>query len=70
MNSVKDLASAIELAKKQEVDAQLFFSDLIKYLSKENVDTVKRIIIEERNHFDKLSALEKKLIHSNTGEKT
>ena len=61
MNSVKNLAEAIELAKKQEVDAQLFFSDLIKYLSKENIDTVKQIIEEELNHFDKLVKLENKL---------
>jgi len=67
MNSVKDLAEAIELAKKQEVDAQLFFSDLIKYLSKENVDTVKQIIEEERNHFDKLAKLENRLFNSGTG---
>lgn len=56
------LAEAIELAKKQEVDAQLFFSDLIKYLPGEYVDTVKQIIVEERNHFTRLSTLEEKLI--------
>ena len=62
METVKDLAAAIALAKKQEVDAQLFFSDLIKYLPGEYVDIVKQIINEERNHFTKLSTLEEKLI--------
>jgi len=69
MKSVKDLHGAIELAKKQEVDAQLFFSDLIKYLSSQHVNIVKQIIEEERNHFDSLSALEKKIFKNKNLEK-
>lgn len=63
MNSVKDLPAAFKLAKKQETDAQLFFADLIKYVSQEHQSTIKEIIEEEVKHFDKLESLEKKLFH-------
>lgn len=62
MESVETLAEAVALAKKQELDAQLFFSDLVMYLPADAVEIVRRIIAEENNHFDKLSALESKLI--------
>jgi rubrerythrin len=61
MEAVKTLAEAVALAKKQELDAQLFFSDLVMYLPADAVGVVRRIIAEENRHFDRLSALEDKL---------
>lgn len=65
MKDIKNLAEAIELAKKQELDAQLFFSDLIQYIPEEYVAAVKQIIIEESDHFKKLQKLQKKLFKPN-----
>jgi len=59
--AVHSLAGALALAKKQEMDAQLFYTDLLMYLSADALDMVRRIIEEEDSHFQKLSALEKKL---------
>ena len=61
MEAVEDLPMAIKLAKKQETDAQLFFTDLIKYVSPEHNNIIKQIIDEEVKHFDKLVTLENKL---------
>ena len=64
MKTIKDLGMAIELAKKQELDAILFYTDLRKFLAEEHQDILKRIVDEERKHFVKLSDLQKKLNQS------
>lgn len=57
-----NLHDAIELAKKQELDSILFYSEMRAFLPKGHDGTLKKIIDEERNHYVKLSSLEKKLI--------
>ena len=64
MKAVKELGTAIEMAKKQELDAILFYSDLRKFLAEKHQDILKRIMDEERKHFVKLDGLQKKLNNS------
>jgi rubrerythrin len=61
MRTARDLKTAIELAKKQELDTILFYSDLKKFLAEEHRDLLDRLVKEERGHFVKLSELQKRL---------
>lgn len=56
------LHDAVELAKKQELNSILFYSEMRTYLPKGHDGVIKKIIDEERKHYVKLSSLEKKLI--------
>ena len=58
INNVKDLPAAIELAKKQELDTQLFYEDLKKYLALEHKEIINKIIAEEEEHLAKLEKIE------------
>lgn len=58
---VKSLRDAIEIAKKQELDAMLFYTDIKNHVSAEYTGAVEQIISEERKHFKKLGDLQKKL---------
>ena len=58
---IKNLKDAIEIAKKQELDAMLFYTDIKNHVSAEYTEVVEKIISEERKHFKKLSDLQKKL---------
>jgi len=64
IQQVKDLPAAIEMAKKQELDAQLFFTDLKQYLAAEYHGIMDKIILEEQKHFADLEKLEEKLSKS------
>jgi len=59
--SIHDLGKAIEIAKKQEIDAQLFYTELKKLIDKQYHDIVERIITEEQNHYSWLINLAKKM---------
>ena len=61
INMVKNLNDAIEVAKKQELDAMLFYTDIKNHVSAEYTDAVEQIISEERKHFKKLGDLQTKL---------
>ena len=61
IDMVKNLKDAIEVAKKQEMDAMLFYTDIKNHVSAEYTDAVEQIISEERKHFKKLGDLQKKL---------
>ncbi len=61
INMIKSLKDAIEVAKKQELDAMLFYSDIKNHVSAEYTSAIELIISEERKHFNKLSDLQKKL---------
>ena len=61
INMINSLKDAIEVAKKQELDAMLFYTDIKNHVSAEYTDAVEQIIIEEREHFTKLGNLQKKL---------
>jgi len=61
IDMVKSLKDAIEVAKKQELDAMLFYSDIKNHVSAEYTGAVEQIISEERKHFKKLGDLQKKL---------
>lgn len=58
---VGNLKDAIEVAKKQELDAMLFYSDIKNHVSADYIGAVEQIIAEERKHFTKLGDLQKKL---------
>jgi rubrerythrin len=60
--AVDSLQSALELAKKQELDSILFYTDIQTYLPEGHEEVFKEIINEERKHYVKLTELEKKLI--------
>lgn len=64
MKTVETLQSAIQLAKKQEVDAQLFFSLIMVYVSDDHMNVVQKLVEEEREHFKKLSILENKIFNT------
>ena len=55
---MKNLPAAIELAKKQEMDAQLFYADLKKYLALEHQEIIDKIIIQEEDHLARLEKIE------------
>ena len=59
--SVTDMKQALEKAKKQEIDAQLFYSELRKHINKSHHGIVDRIISEEQKHYKKISDLQKTL---------
>ena len=61
IDMIKNLKDAIEIAKKQELDAMLFYTDIKNHVSTEYTEAVEKIISEERKHFKKLSDLQKKL---------
>ncbi len=58
IDNVKNLPAAIELAKKQEMDAQLFYADLKKYLALEHQEIIDKIIIQEEDHLARLEKIE------------
>lgn len=60
--AVDSLQGAIELAKKQELDSILFYTDIQTYLPEGHEEVLTTIINEERKHYVKLAELEKKLI--------
>jgi len=55
------LNQAFELAKKQEMDVQLFYSELKKYVDKSYHEVIDKIITEEQDHYRKIIDLQKKL---------
>lgn len=61
LDTIKNLRDALEIAKKQELDAMLFYTDIKNHVSAEYTEVVEKIISEERKHFKKLSDLQKKL---------
>ena len=64
VKTIDNLLSAIELAKKQELDSILFYTDIQTYLPEGHEEIFNNIINEERNHYVKLAELEKKLVNS------
>lgn len=65
VKQITDLATALEFAKKQELDSLLFFTDLRNFVSLENEGLITEIIEEERRHFVSLSKLKNKLVPDN-----
>jgi rubrerythrin len=65
VKQINDLSTALEFAKKMELDSLLFFTELRNFTAKENWEIITKIIEEERRHFMGLSKLKQKL----TGEK-
>ena len=61
IDMIKNINDAIEVAKKQELDSQLFYNDIKNYVSAEYTAAVELIISEEIKHFQKLGELQKKL---------
>ena len=61
LSMIKNLKDAIEIAKKQELDAMLFYTDIKNHVAAEYTTAVEQIISEERKHFKKLSELQNKL---------
>ncbi len=59
--NAKTLNEAFELAKKQEIDVQLFYSELKKYVDRATSHILDDIIAEEQLHYKKISDLQKKL---------
>ena len=51
---VKDFASAIDFAVRRELDSILFYSDLLRFVPKEQEAQVEAIVREERRHYMKL----------------
>ena len=60
--AAESLHDAVELAKKQELNSILFYSEMRMYLPGGHDGVIKKIIDEERKHYVKLTVLEKKLI--------
>jgi len=60
-NKAKTLNQAFELAKKQERDVQLFYSELKKFVDKSYHNVIDRIVSEEQDHYRKIDDLQKKL---------
>lgn len=58
IDKVKNLPAAIELAKKQELDAQLYYADLKKYLALEHQPIIDKIIQDEVDHLTQLEKIE------------
>ena len=61
IDMIKTIKDAIEVAKKQELDAMLFYTDIKNHVSAEYTAAVEQIISEERKHFKKLGNLQLKL---------
>ena len=61
ISMINGLKDAIEVAKKQELDSMLFYTDIKNHVSAEYTEAVEQIISEEREHFTKLSNLQEKL---------
>jgi rubrerythrin len=61
MKKTHELQAAIELAKKMELDALLFFTEIKNFLHIKYEAIIQQIIAEERQHFTKLSELGKKM---------
>ncbi len=61
IDMIKTIKDAIEVAKKQELDAMLFFTDIKNHVSAEHTAAVEQVISEERKHFNTLSELQMKL---------
>lgn len=53
---------ALELAIVAEKDSILFYNEMKEMMSQEAKETLSKIIAEEKSHFEKLSALKKKLV--------
>ena len=51
---MKDFASAIDFAVRRELDSILFYSDLLRFVPKEQEEQVEAIVREERRHYMKL----------------
>lgn len=58
---VRNLSEAFELAKKQEIDVQLFYSELKKHVDKSKAGIIGELIKEEQEHYKKINDLQKKL---------
>jgi rubrerythrin len=58
IDRVKNLPAAIELAKKQELDAQLFYGDLRKYMALEHQPIIDKIIQQEVDHLTQLEKIQ------------
>ena len=58
---IGNLKDAIEIAKKQELNTLLFYSDVRNRVLNEHRTAIDEIISEERRHFNKLDNLLKKL---------
>ena len=60
-SEAKTLNQALELAKKQERDVQLFYSELKKYVDESYHKVIDKIVSEEQDHYRKIDDLQKKL---------
>jgi len=60
-NKITNMKQALQVAKKQEIDAQLFYSELRKHIDKSYYNIIDRIISEEQKHYKKISDLQKTL---------
>jgi rubrerythrin len=67
VKQIKDLSTALEFAKKQELDSLLFYTELRNFVSVEHEEAIINIIEEERRHFVSLSNLKDKLLSADTG---
>ncbi len=60
-NAITDMKQALEIAKKQEIDVQLFYTELRKHIDKSYYGIIDKIIFEEQIHYKKISDLQKTL---------
>jgi rubrerythrin len=59
---VIDLSSAVNFAMKKELDSLIFYMDLKKFVPREHVEVMDKIIKEEQNHYTNLEEFKKQLL--------